>query len=92
MRSTLDSIMTQYLVLPIPYVISKVDAHWFSSTNPIKMLDKYVNKVIEMHKPRQVVIFFPAAASAQNCKKDPYCDAIRGSFDVYVGAGPTDRR
>ena len=29
MRSTLDSIMTQDLVLPISYVISKVDAHWF---------------------------------------------------------------
>jgi hypothetical protein len=61
------------------------------STNPIKMLDRYVNKV-EMHKPRRVVIFSPAAASAQKCKKDPYYDTIRGSFDVYVGAGPTDRR
>jgi hypothetical protein len=50
------------------------------------MLDKYVKKVIEMHKPRCVVIFFPAAVSAQNWKKDPYCDTIRGSFDVYVGA------
>ena len=56
------------------------------------MMDRYVNKVIEMHKPRRVVIFSPAAASAQKCKKDPYYDTIRGSFDVYVGAGPTDRR
>jgi hypothetical protein len=44
-----------------------------------------------MHKPRHVVIFFPAAASAQKYEKDPYCDTIRGSFNVYVGAGPMDR-
>jgi hypothetical protein len=85
--------MTQYLVLPVSYVISKMDAHWFYYFNKSKCwIYKYVNKVIEMHKPRRAVIFSRAAMSAQKCKKDPYYDTIRGSFDVYVGAGPTDRR
>jgi hypothetical protein len=41
-----------------------------------------------MPKNKALCDFFPA----QKYENDPYCDTICRSFDVYVGAGPTDRR
>jgi hypothetical protein len=41
------------------------------STNPIKMLDRYVNKVIDMHKPRRVVIFFPGSRVGPEMQEGP---------------------